>query len=247
MNRSATAGELSASIAHEIKQPLQAITANGDAGLHLLKATTPDLAEAREAFQDIVDQARRADGILGTIRSMFMRCDQEKVAVNINGVIEEVLTLLRTDFWRRRVLVKTRLGAGLALVRANRIQLQQVILNLCVNAADAMDSVTDRDRVLTVTTEQQPTCVVITVEDLGKGVEPKNIETYLNLSTLLSPMVWAWDCRFVGPLSRSTGGACVRLAVGHADWQCRFHCRRTLTVGRWELRLLPPSSITDWV
>ena len=113
MNRSATAGELSASIAHEIKQPLQAITANGSAGLHFLAAGTPDLAEAREAFQDIVDQAHRANGILGTIRSMFMKVDQEKVALNINVVIEEVLTLLRTDFLRRRFWRK------LGLVRAS--------------------------------------------------------------------------------------------------------------------------------
>jgi hypothetical protein len=135
MNRSATAGELSASIAHEIRQPLQAISANGTAGLSLLAATTPDLREAREAFQDIVDEARRASDVLGTIRSMFKRGDQEKVALNINVVIGEVLALLHSDFLRRRILVQTRLGAGLPLVRGNRVQLQQVFLNLCVTMA----------------------------------------------------------------------------------------------------------------
>lgn len=176
MNRSATAGELSASIAHEITQPLQAITSNGNAGLALLAKTMPDLREAREAFQDIVDEAHRANGILGTIRSMFKKSDQEKVALDINTVIQEVLAILHGDFLRRRILVQTRLQTDLPLVTANRVQLQQVILNLCVNAADAMASVTDRDRVLKVKAERQPTGVLITVEDSGSGVEPKNID-----------------------------------------------------------------------
>jgi C4-dicarboxylate-specific signal transduction histidine kinase len=180
MSRSATAGELSASIAHEITQPLQAITSNGNAGLSLLAATTPDLPdlrEAREAFQDIVDEARRASDVLGTIRSMFKKGDQEKVALNINVVIGEVLALLHSDFLRRKILLQTRLGADLPLVRGNRVQLQQVFLNLCVNAADAMDSMIDRDRKLTVMSERQNSSgVLITVEDSRPGIEPKNTE-----------------------------------------------------------------------
>jgi C4-dicarboxylate-specific signal transduction histidine kinase len=177
MNRSATAGELSASIVHEITQPLQAITSNGNAGLSLLAATAPDLREARETFQDIVDEARRASDVLGTIRSMFKKGDQEKVALDINLVIGEVLALLHSDFLRRMIVVQTRLGADLPLVRGNRVQLQQVFLNLCVNAADAMDSMTDSSRRLTVMSERQnPGGVLITVEDSGPGIEPKNAE-----------------------------------------------------------------------
>ena len=91
-------------------------------------------------------------------------------------LIEEVLAVLHNDFLRRNIMVRSRLGTGLPTVMANRVQLQQVILNLCVNAADAMDSVNDRDRVLKVMSERQSSGVSITVEDSGAGVEPKNIE-----------------------------------------------------------------------
>ena len=177
MNRSATAGELSASIAHEIKQPLQSISANGSAGLHLLAASTPDLEEAREVFQDIVNEAYRANEVLGTIRSMFRKSDQERVALDVNAVIADVLGLMQSDFLRREVLLKTRLREDLPLVRANRVQLRQVMLNLCVNATDAMDAVTGRNRILKITTERDNSSgVLITVEDSGPGIDPKNLE-----------------------------------------------------------------------
>jgi signal transduction histidine kinase len=177
INRSATAGELSASIAHEVRQPLASIAANGSAALRWLKRTTPDLGEAQAALERVVGEAHRASDVLGTIRSMFKKSDQKKGAVDVNILVEEVLTLLHSDLLRRRILVETRLRAGLPEVMANRVQLQQVILNLLVNAADAMDSVTERDRVLKVTSEkQEPTGVLIKVEDSGLGVEPKDIE-----------------------------------------------------------------------
>jgi len=177
MNRSATAGELSASIAHEIKQPLQSISANGSAGLHLLAASTPDLEEAREVFQDIVNEAYRANEVLGTIRSMFRKSDQERVALDVNAMIADVLGLMQSDFLRRQVLLQTRLREDLPLVRANRVQLRQVMLNLCVNATDAMDAVTGRNRILKITTERDNSSgVLITVEDSGPGIDPKNLE-----------------------------------------------------------------------
>jgi signal transduction histidine kinase len=177
INRTTTAGELSASIAHEIGQPLGAIAANGSAALRWLKRATPDLGKAQAALERVVSEAHRASDVLGTIRSMFKKSDQEKAALDVNIIVEEVLTLLHGDLLRRRILVKASLRSGLREVVANRVQLQQVILNLLVNAADAMDSVTDRDRVLKVTSEKQkPSGVLITVEDSGLGVEPKDIE-----------------------------------------------------------------------
>ena len=176
MNRTATAGALSASIAHEIKQPLAAIATNGSAALRWLRRATPDLDEAQESLERVVGAAHHASDVIDTIRSMFKRSDQKKGAIGINVLIEEVLAVLHNDFLRRKIIVQTRLGTGLPTVMANRVQLQQVILNLCVNAADAMDSVTDRDRVLKVMSERQSSGVSITVEDSGVGVEPKNIE-----------------------------------------------------------------------
>jgi C4-dicarboxylate-specific signal transduction histidine kinase len=177
VNRRVTAGELSATIGHELKQPLAAITASGSAGLRWLAKGTPALDEARAALERIVDAARHACDVIDTIRSMFKASDQEKVPVNLNGLIEEVLGLVHGDLQRRRILVKTDFGAGLPSVLANRVQLQQVILNLLVNAAEAMDSVTDRDRLLKVASERQtPSDVLITVEDSGPGVAPEQIE-----------------------------------------------------------------------
>jgi C4-dicarboxylate-specific signal transduction histidine kinase len=177
MNRRATAGELSASIAHEIKQPLGAIMANGNAALRWLGKATPDLGEARAALERIVDATRRASDVIDTIRSMFRKRDGQRFALDVNVAIG-VLALLSRDFQRRRIFVETRLRAGLPEIVANGVQLQQVILNLLVNAAEAMDSTTDRDRVLRVTSDQQdhPSGILITVEDSGPGVESKNIE-----------------------------------------------------------------------
>jgi signal transduction histidine kinase len=176
MNRTATAGALSASIAHEIKQPLAAIAANGNAALRWLIRATPDLDEAQESMERVVGAAHRASDVIDTIRSMFKRSDQKKGALGINVLIEEVLAVLHNDFQRRKIIVQCRLGTGLPTVTANRVQLQQVILNLCANAADAMDSVTDRDRVLKIISERQSSSVSITVVDSGVGVEPNNIE-----------------------------------------------------------------------
>jgi signal transduction histidine kinase len=177
MNRTATAGELSASIAHEVKQPLAAITANGSAALRWLAKATPDLSEARAALERIVDNARHAGSVIDTIRSMFKKSDGERVTLNANALIEEVLALVRRDLERRRIFVETRLRSNLSQIVANQVQLQQVMLNLLVNAAEAMDSTTDHDRVLRITSDQQqPFGIVITVEDSGPGIEPENIE-----------------------------------------------------------------------
>ena len=177
MNRSSTAGELSASIAHEVKQPLAAITANGSAALRWLANATPDLGQVRAALEHILDAARHAGDVTDTIRALFKKSDGERFALNTNVVIEEILAVLRRDLQGRGVFVETRLRAGLSEIVANRVQLQQVILNLVVNAAEAMDFTTDRDRVLRVTSEQQDQSgIQITVEDSGPGMEPKNVE-----------------------------------------------------------------------
>jgi signal transduction histidine kinase len=177
VNRRATAGEMSASIAHEVMQPLTAISTNGGAALRWLTKATPDLVQARAALQRMVDAAHRAGDIVETIRLMFKKSDGERFALNVNELIEEVLTLLRRDLGRQGILVETRLGADLHEIVASRVQLQQVMLNLFINAAEAMRSTTDRDRVLRVTSDrQEPPGTLITVEDTGPGMEPENIE-----------------------------------------------------------------------
>jgi C4-dicarboxylate-specific signal transduction histidine kinase len=177
MNRNSTAGELSASIAHEITQPLAAIMSNGKAGLHWLAKATPDLDQVRASFEAVIAATHHAGNVIQAIRSMFKKSDEERVAVNPNQLIHEVLELLRVNLRRRRISVETRLSADLPEIMGNRVQLQQVILNLLVNAVDAMDSLTDRDRMLQITANrQEPSGVLITVEDSGPGIAPENIE-----------------------------------------------------------------------
>jgi signal transduction histidine kinase len=177
MNRNSAAGELSASIAHEMLQPLTAIVAGGNAGLRWLAKAKPNLDKARASIEGVIVAAEHAGNVIRTIRSMFKKSDDEKVALNPNRLIQEVLELLRVNLRRRGISVETRLSADLPEIMGNRVQLQQVILNLLVNAADAMDSVTERDRMLKITANrQEPSGILITIEDSGPGVAPENIE-----------------------------------------------------------------------
>jgi signal transduction histidine kinase len=177
LNRIATASELSASIAHEINQPLAAIVANGNAVTRFLEAATPDLDEVRTALKSIVEDGYRAGQVIRNVRAMFRKDRQEEGPVDLNDLIRQTLVLLRNELRSKGVTVRTELADGLPHVEGNRIQLQQVLLNLVINAVEAMEQVTERDRVLHVTSRNHdPAGVTITVEDTGPGVDPKTIE-----------------------------------------------------------------------
>ena len=176
MNRRRTAGELSASIAHEIKQPLTVIAASGSAGLRWIAKATPDLGEARMAFERVIDAALRAGNVIDTIRSMLKKSDDAKSALNCSRLITDVLEIARINLERRKISVETRLSTGLPKIMGSRVQLQQVILNLIVNGADALDPMTNSNRRLRITAaRQEPSSVLITVEDSGPGMSPENI------------------------------------------------------------------------
>jgi signal transduction histidine kinase len=175
--RLTTVGEMAAMIAHEINQPLAAIVANGNAGLRWLKGQTPDLAEAQATLGAIVKDGHRAGEIIGSIRAMLKETAQTKVPLDINELIREVLALTHGELRNHGVRLQTELTVELPLVLADRIQLQQVILNLVVNAAEAMGAVTDRARILRVSSEiNDPASVLLTVEDSGTGIDPKDMD-----------------------------------------------------------------------
>jgi C4-dicarboxylate-specific signal transduction histidine kinase len=175
LNRLAAAGELSASIAHEIKQPLAAIAANASAALRWLARATPDMGEARAALERIIGEAHRASDVIGDIRAMFKRAGDDKAQVDVNAVIREVLALLRADLDTRRIAVETDLPDGLPAVVSSPAQLQQVLLNVVTNAVEAMDQVVERGRRLRVTSRpHEPDGVLITVEDSGAGIDPRD-------------------------------------------------------------------------
>jgi signal transduction histidine kinase len=166
-----------ASIAHEVSQPLAAIVANGNAAIQWLSKKPPNLEEALAGLRNIVRDGSRAGEIIASIRAMFNKGPAEKVTLDSNEVIREAIALFQGELQNGQVSVRTGLMEGLPRVVADKIQLQQVILNLVANAVDAMRSVSDRTRVLHVTTElHRSNGVLITVEDCGLGIAPSDID-----------------------------------------------------------------------
>jgi PAS domain S-box-containing protein len=176
VSRQTTMGAMTASIAHEINQPLAAIVTNGNVGLRWLARAEPDLDEVRGALRRIVDDGLRAGDVIGGIRGMFGKDRREKSAMAPNDVIREVLALAHAELESHQVVLRTELSEAPEIM-ADRVQLQQVLHNLIMNAAEAMVSVTDRARLLVVTSGAgEGGDIRITVEDSGPGIDPKDID-----------------------------------------------------------------------
>ena len=176
-NRLATMGQLAASIAHEVNQPIGAVRNNAHAALRFLAGNAPDLAEVREALECVVNETYRAGDIIGGIRDQVKKTPPRKEIVDLNEAIREVIALVRGELTKHRVSVQTQLAEGLAAVHGDRVQLQQVMLNLILNAIEAMTSVDDEARELVVSTESSPAeGLLVAVGDSGPGVAPEDRE-----------------------------------------------------------------------
>jgi signal transduction histidine kinase/integral membrane sensor domain MASE1 len=169
--RVATMGELTASLAHELNQPLTAILANAQAARRFLDVPSPDLDELRAIVSDIVDDDRRAGQIIHRLRDMLVKRAVEFSPLDLNALIEEVVKLLGSDLVIHQVSVTTDLEPALPLVVGDRVQLQQVVLNLLLNAIDAMAGNEAADRIIVVRTERLEG-VHVTVHDSGHGLDP---------------------------------------------------------------------------
>jgi signal transduction histidine kinase len=175
--RSTAISEMAASIAHEINQPLGAIVANGNAGLRWLKRQPPDFAEAQGALGRIVADGRRAGEIIASIRALLTKTSTNSVVLDINELVREVLALTQGEMRNQRVVVHTELAFDLPRIVGDRVQLQQVVTNLIINAAEAMGSIADQTRALRVTSAiNDRASVRLTVEDSGTGIEPESLE-----------------------------------------------------------------------
>ena len=167
---------MTASIAHEISQPLAAVAANGNAGLRWLARTEPDLDEVRQALKRVVENSHRAGDIVAGIRAMFRKDDQKKETFNVNDLVRDVFALVRGELERHKIVLRSELSEELPKIAGERVPLQQVLLNLIMNAVEAMVSVTDRARVLRIrsNTIEEACRVAVTVEDSGTGIAGKD-------------------------------------------------------------------------
>jgi signal transduction histidine kinase len=170
-------GAMTGSISHEIRQPLAAMVTNANAGLRWISKSPPDLDEVVKLLNSIVREGHRTSDILESIRAMFKKDSQTGTPVDINGLTSDALGLIQREAQRQSVSVQTELADQLPRVFGNRIQLQQVILNLIINALEAMTASTERERMLRVKSAvHPPDGVLITIEDSGTGIDPQNIE-----------------------------------------------------------------------
>jgi signal transduction histidine kinase len=179
---------MAASISHEVKQPLTAITANGVAALHLLERAPPDLEEARSALSDIVGDGYRVSRILDNIRSLFGRVDQKQEPIDANEAARASLRSLRGELNEHGVTARVELAPELPLVLGHRGQLEEVIANLIHNAIEAMDGVGAERRVLTVRTKRGgDNAVVLDVDDSGPGVDPNHLDAIFDAFVTTKP------------------------------------------------------------
>lgn len=177
VSRQTTIGTMAASIAHEINQPLSALVTNGGIGLRLLAKAESDLDEVRDVLKRIIDDGHRASHIISSIRAMFKKDRREEFPVSIPDLVGEVLALVHSELESQRVSLQVELHQDSSLVMADRLQLQQVLLNLIMNAVEAMGSMESRERSLLVKSELDGTDdMLITVEDTGPGIDPRDMD-----------------------------------------------------------------------
>jgi len=177
INRVSLLGELAASIAHEINQPISGVVSNGSACLRWLARDVPDVEEAREAARRIVRDGKRAGEVIARIRALTKRAATLREKLDLNETIREILPLVGDEAKRNSVIIQTQLADDLSHVSGDRVELQQLVLNLVINAIEAMSSVADRARELLITTRNiDPDQVQVTVEDSGTGLDPSTVE-----------------------------------------------------------------------
>jgi PAS domain S-box-containing protein len=177
VNRVTTMGQLTASIAHEVNQPIAAAVTSADAGLLWLAAQPPDLGEARAAFDRVIKAGNRAGEVIGRIRALIKKVPERKALLDINETILETIALTRSEMQRHCILLQTELANGLPRIWGDRVQLQQVILNLIMNAVEAMSEVSEGSRELLISTSvDTPGGVIVAVRDSGLGLKPESLD-----------------------------------------------------------------------
>jgi signal transduction histidine kinase len=180
ISRITTMGELAATIAHEVSQPLLGVMTNGNACLRWLtgiQSSSENLVEAREAVERMIRDGKRASDVILRLRNFFKASGAEKSWLKINEVVEGIVMLVQHELDRNHVRIKTDFSDQLPMVQGDSVQLQQVLLNLILNAADALAEVVDRPRQITLVTRPEPGGVRVEVQDNGSGIEQEKLES----------------------------------------------------------------------
>jgi signal transduction histidine kinase len=176
VTRVMTLGELTTSIAHEVNQPLAGVVTNGNACLRWLTRDPPNLDEVRECLRRIIRDGHRASDVIARLRALVKKSIPAKAPLDLSDTIQEVLAMTNPEARRHRVSVRTDLAAGIPLARGDRVQLQQVILNLVMNGIDAMKAVTDRPRELLIRSQPHESgTVLVAVQDAGIGLDAQSM------------------------------------------------------------------------
>jgi PAS domain S-box-containing protein len=181
VTRVTTLGELTASIAHEVNQPLAAVVANADACLRWLDRDTPDLAAARRSAEWVISDSNRASQVIRRVRALANKTDIQKVPLDVNDVVRDVIALVQGELSSHLVSLRTELTPALPMIIGDRVQLQQVIINLVMNGIEAMQPVTDRPREVVIRSGQDETHqVLLGVTDCGIGISAENANRLFN-------------------------------------------------------------------
>jgi PAS domain S-box-containing protein len=181
VTRVTTLGELIASISHEVNQPLAAVVNAASACLRWLDGGTPNLDEARHAADWIIKEGHRASEVIRRVRALANKTDIEKSPLDVNDVVKEVIALVQREVDSHQVSLRIEFAPALPMILGDRVQLQQVIINLVMNGIEAMQSVTDRPRELTIRSHQDETHrVLVTVTDCGVGISAENVDRLFN-------------------------------------------------------------------
>jgi PAS domain S-box-containing protein len=182
VNRVTTMVELTASIAHEVNQPLAAVVANAEACLRWLDRETPDLAAARRSVEWVIDDGNRAGEVIRRVRALANKTDIEKVPLDVNDVVREVIALVQRELTSHQVSLQTELAPALPMTLGDRVQLQQVMINLVMNGIEAMQSTTDRPRELVIRSRQDDAHgVLVSVTDCGVGISAEDADRLFNV------------------------------------------------------------------
>ena len=177
VTRVTTLGEMTASIAHEVNQPLAAVAANAAACLRWLDRATPDLDAVRRSVEWVINDNNRAAAVIQRVRALARKAEIERVPLDINDLVREVVALAQRELINHQVSLRIELAPALPMILGDRVQLQQVIINLVMNGIEAMQSVTDRQRELVIRSRQdEKQLVLVSVTDCGVGISAANAD-----------------------------------------------------------------------